>query len=160
MILALGARGHGFNSRTAPYGFFWPSFFGPISAWRRALGRNLSSLRCKRVRTDRRRAAIAGDVPPCCKVECIAWTQIPSHIPWHPFPAGQMSSQGMHAFPWFHAACALCPPLDVICSRFPILDAHQLLQNFSILRKPAATGVYECNESMFEEGRGGMLEEF
>ena len=26
MILALGARGHGFNSRTAPTLFFWPIF--------------------------------------------------------------------------------------------------------------------------------------
>ena len=42
MILALGARGHGFNSRTAPTVFFWPIFFGPISALRRALGRNLA----------------------------------------------------------------------------------------------------------------------
>ena len=42
MILALGARGHGFNSRTAPTIFFGPFFFGPISAAQRALGRNLA----------------------------------------------------------------------------------------------------------------------
>ena len=42
MILALGARGHGFNSRTAPTIFFCPFCFGPISAAQRALGRNLA----------------------------------------------------------------------------------------------------------------------
>ena len=42
MILALGARGQGFNSRTAPTIFFGPFFFGPISAAQRALGRNLA----------------------------------------------------------------------------------------------------------------------